>query len=148
MPLYIGDYARDTTHLTCVEHGAYLLLLMAMWNGGGKLPSDDIRLSKLTRLTVDQWRDIKPTIMEYFTKRGGTMTQKRLSKEYKKYDAKFVAQSKAGKATADKKRNKNKEKQPSLASEKTQLSYHNQNHIELSKDNSTEGGDFEKGYAW
>lgn len=38
--LYPGDYLRDTTRLTLVEHGAYLRLLMAYYGEETPLPAD------------------------------------------------------------------------------------------------------------
>jgi uncharacterized protein YdaU (DUF1376 family) len=42
--LYPGDYLRDTTRLTLVEHGAYLRLLMAYYSEEKPLPKSDAEL--------------------------------------------------------------------------------------------------------
>jgi uncharacterized protein YdaU (DUF1376 family) len=103
MNLYVGDYLADTTHLTRGEHGAYLLLLMAMWRAGGKLPRDDKKLARIALCTDHEW----DTIMEFFVIRGGSITQKRLAKEVEKYRSTISKRQKAGRASAEKKANKN-----------------------------------------
>jgi uncharacterized protein YdaU (DUF1376 family) len=42
--LYPGDYLRDTTRLTLIEHGAYLRLLMAYYAEEEPLPADHAEL--------------------------------------------------------------------------------------------------------
>lgn len=66
MPLYIADYLADTGHLTTEEHGAYFLLIMHYWRNGG-LPTDDVRLARITRLSNTKWRKIRPIIGEFFS---------------------------------------------------------------------------------
>ena len=39
MPFATDAYIGDTTHLTTIEHGAYLLLLFAMWRTAGGSPT-------------------------------------------------------------------------------------------------------------
>jgi uncharacterized protein YdaU (DUF1376 family) len=54
MPLYVADYLRDTRHLTTLQHGAYLLLIMEYWSKG-KLPSTDAERARVTAMTRKQW---------------------------------------------------------------------------------------------
>ena len=46
-PFYPGDYASDTSDLSCCEHGCYRLLLDAFWSRG-PLPDDLNRLQRLS----------------------------------------------------------------------------------------------------
>lgn len=82
MPLYVSDYLADTQHLSTVHHGAYLLLLMASWMRGGRLPSDDEQLASICRMDRKSWTKAKPVIAQFFDAQNGTWVQKRLSEEY------------------------------------------------------------------
>lgn len=82
LPLFTDAYIADTVHLSTIEHGAYLLLLMTCWRSKEcRLPNDDKYLCRVTRLRADQWRKMKPVIMEFFDITATHVTQKRLLKE-------------------------------------------------------------------
>lgn len=83
MMLWTDAYLADTAHLTTAEHGAYLLVLMAMWRSGGSLPNDETRLARLAKLPVNRWRAMAPTILEFMAVEGDVITQKRLVSELK-----------------------------------------------------------------
>lgn len=80
-PLWTDAYLADTSHLTTIEHGAYLLLLMAMWRAGGDLPNDDKRLARTARLTPGQWARVKESLWEFFEVSSDRITQGRLTDE-------------------------------------------------------------------
>lgn len=65
MPLYIGDYLADTGHLTTVQHGAYLLLIMHYWRKR-ELPADDKQLAAIAKLPLRIWLDCKEIIQAFF----------------------------------------------------------------------------------
>lgn len=99
LPLWTDAYLGDTTHLTTLEHGAYLLLLMAMWRATGcRLPNDDKALSRYARLTSGQWLRIKPTVMAFFRVDGSWLTQGRLTDEHAAVKAHSKRQSARSKA--------------------------------------------------
>lgn len=85
MPLYVGDYLADTTHLTCTEHGAYVLLLMSMWRNGGSLPSDDRTLARHARCTKGQWDRMRPVLIGFFNVTDQTISHGRLTAELTKH---------------------------------------------------------------
>ena len=83
MPFWTDAYLGDTHDLTTIEHGAYLLLLFAMWRAGGQLPNDDRKLAKYAKLNSQQWARLRETIMDFMTVSddGLTITQGRLVDE-------------------------------------------------------------------
>ena len=81
MPIYIGDYLADTSHLTTLQHGAYLLLLFHYWKAGA-LPDDDQQLSQITKMSVDDWRKNRGTIQPFFF---DGWRHKRLDRELKRH---------------------------------------------------------------
>lgn len=107
MKLYIADYHGDTTHLTALEHGVYLLLVMAMWRGGGKLPADDAKLSRVAKVTAREWASLKPTILAFFKRRGGVLTHKRVTRELAHYETVSEKRREASNKGVSEKRNKN-----------------------------------------
>lgn len=96
MPLYVGDYLADTTHLTCTEHGAYLLLLMAMWRAGGSLPNDDARLARFARCTKGQWERMRPVLIGFFQQSDDVLTQGRMARELTKHSGAVEQRRQAG----------------------------------------------------
>lgn len=81
MKLWISDYLGDTKHLSTEEHGAYLLLLFAMWNASGYLPNDPKVLARIAGLTPFKWAKVSPTLDPFFLSDGERITQKRLLSE-------------------------------------------------------------------
>lgn len=81
MPLYWGDYFKDTNHLSIAEHGAYLLLIGHYWSSGKALPDDDEKLAQITRQGVAGWRKMRPTLADFFTIVRGKWNHERVEKE-------------------------------------------------------------------
>jgi len=82
---YIGDYQRDTMHLSMAEHGAYTLLLDAYYASDGNLPRHLSELNAIARAHSKLERDAVMKVEEtYFPTNGdGTRNNKRADKELK-----------------------------------------------------------------
>ena len=65
MPLYWGDYLRDTRDLSTLQHGAYLLLIAHYWQHGG-LPDDERALASIAGVPRPTWRRIAPALAAKF----------------------------------------------------------------------------------
>ena len=99
MPLSIGDYLADTSHLDTTEHGAYLLMLMHYWRKG-PLPNDPTQLANIAKLPKDAWSIHEAVLMQFFTlSQDGMLHQKRSDQEKEKWmKTRATAQLKAAKA--------------------------------------------------
>jgi len=70
MPMYWGDYWRDTNHLSDAEHVSYLKLISHYWTHG-LLPNDDARLARIAGRSIEEWTAMKPMLQAFF-KQGWT----------------------------------------------------------------------------
>jgi uncharacterized protein YdaU (DUF1376 family) len=83
MPFHVGDYLGDTGHLSTIQHGAYLLLILHYWRTGG-LPEDDAKLARIAKLSVKNWTEfIKPDLEPLFR---ANWRHKRIDEELEKYE--------------------------------------------------------------
>lgn len=101
MPLWIGDYLADTTHLNTEQHGTYLLLLMAYWRRGGPLPADDHFLSRHARMTMYKWKALRPIVAAFFSEVDGLWVNKRADEELAKAERKYKNLAAAGRKGAE-----------------------------------------------
>ena len=66
MPFYPTDYLADplVRAFTLEEHGAYLLLLIHLWNAGGWLPDDDRLLTGILGVTARKWKPLRSVLID------------------------------------------------------------------------------------
>ena len=96
MPMYWDAYLADTTHLTTEEHGAYMLLLAAMWRRDGWVPDDDRDNARILGLTVAKWKRIRARLLPFLTVDGDMITQKNLLKIWKNTQVKIAVNAQNG----------------------------------------------------
>lgn len=85
MPFYISDYLSDAAHLSTIEHGAYLLLIMTYWQTGKPLLDNDRNLANICRLSLSAFTKMKINIKNFFLLEDGFLIHKRLEKELEKF---------------------------------------------------------------
>lgn len=117
MQLYVADYLGDTRHLTTEQHGAYLLLLMAMWRSDGRLANDAKKLARITGCTAARWTKISGDVLEFFEVDGDCITNRRLMYELKKAQEKSIKRSVSGTKGAEAKALKNNNADLAIASD-------------------------------
>lgn len=96
MQLYTSDFLGDTQDLSAEYIGSYMLLLMTMWNKGGSLPFDEVKLARVARLTVEEWRLAWADLGPLFDVIDGKLSHGRLTFELTKFATKSAARKEAG----------------------------------------------------
>lgn len=92
---HLGDYAKDTPHLTLVEHGAYRVLMDTYYISEKPLTLDMDRLYAIVRATRPAERKVIDAVLaEFFTKDETGYHHKRIDEELEKYQEK-ASQNKA-----------------------------------------------------
>lgn len=101
-PHHIGDYRRDTSSLSILEHGAYRLLMDEYYATERPLPSDPAALCRICRAMSPAERGaVAAVVRAFFTREDdGLLHQKRISAEVEQYRAQVQTASRAGKASA------------------------------------------------
>ena len=110
MPLYWGDYLRDTGHLSTAEHGAYFLLIGHYWTTGKPLSDDDDQLRRIAKMSPREWDAARRVIAPLFIVADDLWRHKRVDNELERCARVYFERSQAGskggsKAQANRKQN-------------------------------------------
>ena len=80
---YLGDYAKDTTHLTLMQNGAYNFLLDRYYATEKGIPTDEVYLVCRAN-SKDERKAVDKVLKEFFKLRGGTWSMPKCDKEITK----------------------------------------------------------------
>lgn len=101
LPFWTDAYLGDTTHLTTLQHGAFLLLLFAMWRSKDcRIADNDRTLAIITGLSASHWKRARPVLEAMNRVEGGYWTNARLQDEREFLTKVRLNNSRAGKASA------------------------------------------------
>lgn len=85
LTLYTGDYLRDTRHLSCAEHGIYLLLLMHCWDSKGPVPLDERKIIGICNArSGDEVEAVRRVLTEFFVRMDDGWYNERMAEEVAK----------------------------------------------------------------
>jgi uncharacterized phage protein (TIGR02220 family) len=97
LALYTGDYLRDTRHLSCSEHGIYLLLLMHCWDSRGPVPLDERKQCGICGArSGDEIEALRRVLNEFFVQMDDGWYNSRMQREVERSQAISAARSDAG----------------------------------------------------
>lgn len=85
---YVGDYARDTAHLSLIEHGAYNVILDTYYATGKPMPADKTEVYRIAKaITAAERKAVDRVLDMFFPVNGdGTRHNRRADKEIEKWE--------------------------------------------------------------
>lgn len=102
MALFTGDYIRDTRHLSCSEHGCYLMLLIHCWDTRGPAPLDERKQQGICNArSTDEIEAMRRVLAEFFVRMDDGYYNPRMQREIEKVQALSRTWSEAGKRGAE-----------------------------------------------
>lgn len=81
---YLGDFQRDTGHLSLTERGAYLALMHHYYATETPLPNDHAALCRIAGAFTKAERDAVKAVSDFFELRDGSRWHKRIEAELEK----------------------------------------------------------------
>lgn len=93
---HLGDYAKDTAHLSMLEHGAYNLLLDRYYSTETGIPASQAHRLARAR-TKEEKQAVDDVLGEFFTLSGDVWINKRADEEVAKAQVKINAAKENGK---------------------------------------------------
>lgn len=93
---HLGDYSKDTAHLTMIEHGAYGLLLDRYYGTEAGIPADQVHRIARAR-TKEEKAAVDVVLAEFFQLIDGVWINKRAEEEIAKAHVKINAAKENGK---------------------------------------------------
>ena len=87
---HLGDYAKDTAHLTMIEHGAYSLLLDRYYGTEQGIPADQAHRVARAR-TREEKQAVDAVLGEFFTLVDGVWINQRAEEEIRRERKKRAA---------------------------------------------------------
>lgn len=110
---HVGDYHRDTAHLSILEHGVYRLLMDSYYSTERPLPSDHAVLCRIVRAVSKAEREAVMMVTAlFFVNNDGFLKHNRIERELEAYQAQRKQCSEAGKASAAKRNSTTKGQRP------------------------------------
>jgi uncharacterized protein YdaU (DUF1376 family) len=105
LPLYTGDYLRDTRHLSPAKHGIYMLLLMHCWDQKGPVPLDEQEAAGIANCrSTDEVESLRYVLNRFFVKMADGWYNNRMAEEVAKAEQISHQNRAAGLKSAEKRR--------------------------------------------
>lgn len=131
----IADYRKDTMHLSRLEHSIYRDLIDWCYLDEAPIPLDLSLVSRKLRLcSTDDERALNNVLTDFFECTNEGYTQKRIQQEIDSFHLSIANASKAGKASAEARKNKQLERTLNECSTNQEPITNNQEPIVIAQD--------------